>query len=337
MSERTIRLHTFCSVKGGVGKTSLAIACAKILAAQGRVPVLIDCDLTGTSLADGLDLRAPKAKLHEDGSIDLEAEPTGNDLYTVAESRRMRARRRFALQTDEKWKDHPHPPPFFNDPLNFAYANKRAPRIDGMIWRHERNDGVLYLPSSSTYDDMTQSLEWFFGEAFDFARAFAINLDALAKQIPSLTDVVVDLPPGIWGFPHYVLDLVSMLHYQDEEPLPEDYAVMRAGAIRWVPNPFLVTSRDPNDLVPALEYIAMHQYRLPLLRPLVNRTIVGISAVRKVVEERLGPMVSLARLDEKMVVVDHLQPLANIFVNGDVDIALLPQSVLNVLRLGNPS
>ncbi|MEO5726298.1 MAG: P-loop NTPase, partial [Byssovorax sp.] len=138
MSERTIRLHTFCSVKGGVGKSTLATICAKLLADRGRVPVLVDCDLTGTSLADGLRLCAPVVAEHEDGAIDLEAPPTG-EMLSLDETRSRRTARRDALRRDgEKWKDRPRPPPYFNDPLNYTFLTKRPARVDALLWKHER-------------------------------------------------------------------------------------------------------------------------------------------------------------------------------------------------------
>jgi Mrp family chromosome partitioning ATPase len=51
MPPRTIGLHVFCSAKGGVGKSTLAVAAAKLLADRGRTCVLVDADLTGTPSA----------------------------------------------------------------------------------------------------------------------------------------------------------------------------------------------------------------------------------------------------------------------------------------------
>ena len=52
---------SFHSVKGGVGKSTLSTRCALALARKRpeRRVYLVDLDLTGTSLADGLPLRAP--------------------------------------------------------------------------------------------------------------------------------------------------------------------------------------------------------------------------------------------------------------------------------------
>lgn len=331
MNRRTIRLHTFCSVKGGVGKSTLATACAKILAARGRVPVLVDCDLTGTSLADGLRLRAPAVTLLEDGSIDLEAPPTG-ELLTVEQTRALRAQRRDALRRDaQTWKDRPHPPPYLNDPLNYAFLTKQPARVDALLWRHERDDGVLYLPSSSTHDDVIQSVEWFFGQPFDWARSFAWTLDGLAQQVPALSDVVVDLPPGIWGFPHETLVLVSTLLH--EEPMPDDYPPWHAGPIRWAPNPFLVTSRDPNDIVPALEYVARQRARVPILKPIVNRDTEGLKALRSMARARVGPLLEAAGLHETLERVAEISSLARLFWDGDAPVDEALREVRKTLRL----
>ena len=61
MAKRSsLRVHAFCSVKGGVGKSALAVASAEVMLDQGRRPLVLDADLTGTSLADGLRMEAPR-------------------------------------------------------------------------------------------------------------------------------------------------------------------------------------------------------------------------------------------------------------------------------------
>jgi MinD-like ATPase involved in chromosome partitioning or flagellar assembly len=68
VNRRAIRVHAFASAKGGVGKSSLAVGCARIVAEQSGVPVLIDADVTGSSLADGLALVAPRlVEFDDDG------------------------------------------------------------------------------------------------------------------------------------------------------------------------------------------------------------------------------------------------------------------------------
>jgi hypothetical protein len=50
--QEKINVISFHSVKGGVGKTSLAIAAAAILGKQSKKTLLVDADITGTSLMD---------------------------------------------------------------------------------------------------------------------------------------------------------------------------------------------------------------------------------------------------------------------------------------------
>ncbi len=100
--QTTIDLHVFASAKGGVGKSTLAVACAKLLAATpGCLPIVVDADMTGTSLADGL---------------------------------------------------RGLPPPFLNDALRPFLESKTDElvnvRVDSLLWHHEEDDDVWYLPSS---------------------------------------------------------------------------------------------------------------------------------------------------------------------------------------------
>lgn len=331
MTGRTIVLHAFFSVKGGAGKSTLATACAKILAAQGRAPVLVDCDLTGTSIADGLRLCAPKVALHEDGSMDLEAPPAGQPCYSIEESWRLRAGRRIALLHEKGPQDRPQPPPYLNDALNHAFVTETPARVDALLWQHERQDGVLYLPSSSAYGDVVQSIEWLYGEPFDWARSLVLTLDQLARQMPALTDVVLDLPSGTWGLAHETLVLFSVL--LDGKPLPVDYPAWHAGPIQWIPNPFMVMTRDPNDFVPGLEYVARYSFKVPSLKPIVNRVNDGLSVLRHVTRERLGPILSAAGLEEKLDKIDVIDALASIFWDGDIAVDSIPQAVTKTLRL----
>ena len=101
----TIRAHAFTSIKGGVGKSTLPIAATKLLAHMKRTPVLIDCDMTGNSFADGLQLRAPKMTLDASGAIDLLQPPTGQH-ETLERTRQLRALRR-----DARRGEAPLPPP----------------------------------------------------------------------------------------------------------------------------------------------------------------------------------------------------------------------------------
>lgn len=334
MSERTITLHSFASVKGGVGKSTLAIVTAKLLAKAGRVPALVDCDLTGTSIADGLLLCAPEAAELPDHAVDFDAPPAGRWLSFEETVRRRSARR------NARWKDRVHRPPYFNDVLNTLFARwedgRSEPiRVDAAIWHHQREDGVRYLPSSAIQYDIARSLDWYnHRKPFDWAECLMWALDHLAEQIPDLTDVVIDLPPGTWGFSHETMILARMLH--KETPLPEGLPRWTDGPIRFRANPFLVTSGDSNDILPVLEYLAEHHLEeLRFVRPIANRAIDTIDAIRERVKRRLGSPLDATGLEAWVRPVAEMGVLARIFKEGDIP-DLDDKSVLalrEVLRL----
>jgi hypothetical protein len=332
VSERTITLHTFASVKGGVGKSTLAIVTAKLLAKAGRVPAVVDCDLTGTSIADGLLLCAPNAVLREDGSVDLDAPPTGRWL-SVEETRAARRRRRTA-----EWRDRIHPPPYLNDVLELVYAREAAGksdpvRTDAAVWRHEKPDGVLYLPSSALHHDIVQSLKWYNErDSFDWAQCIMWALDDLSQEVPELTDVVLDLPPGTWGFPHEAMMIASLL--LKGAPLPEGLPRWTDGPTRWQANPLLITSGDGNDLLPAVEYLGRH-YRehLPALRLLANRATEGLDVIRERGRKSLGPALEGVGFEERVETVPEVDVLARIFKEGDAPLSAAVQGLRVPLRL----
>jgi hypothetical protein len=316
---RKINLYAFCSIKGGVGKSTLAVATAKLIAAQeGRVPLVIDADLTGTSLADGLLLKAPVVPVRPDGALDLDATPTGK-FHTLEETWRLRSARKNARS-----QDRAPPPAYLNDALNYQYQGAGAGQecqVEGMLWTHERQDRVLYLPSSPLKQDAALSLGWLYGQdPFRWICRLSWILDALIERLPSLSDVVVDLPPGVWegGFTHELLVLASMLSRR--EPLPQGYPAWDGSKIQWQVMPILVTTPDWNDLLPALEYTAAHSALLPTLRPLVNRTGSESSAdLRARLRRRLDPALVNLGVEEQLMQVDELgRSLGQVFRTGDL-------------------
>ncbi|HSN97565.1 MAG TPA: hypothetical protein VLS89_04670 [Candidatus Nanopelagicales bacterium] len=330
---RTVKLHVLCSIKGGVGKSTLAVACAKLIAARGGAPLLIDANPSGTSLADGLLLRAPKVALRGDGTLDLDAPPTG-EHYSVQETERLRNTRKHALLGK-----HALPPAYLNDALSYvsAAANQEC-RIEGMLWAHERTDNVLYLPSSPLEQDVALSLGWIFSQdPFRWICRMTWLLEALLTRLPSLTDVVMDLPPGVWegGFSHEALSLAAML--SQGEPLPEGYPDWEKAGIAWQVAPLLVTTPDWNDVLPALEYLAAHSADLPTLRILVNRAG-GESSMdfRARVRRRLDPALAGVRLEEQIERVEDLgRSLGEVFRVGDLAVDGEVQSVGVPLGLEN--
>lgn len=322
MSDRTITIHAFCSVKGGVGKSALAVACAKLLAARGRTPALLDCALTGTSLADGLRLCAPQVPVLEGGVVDRLAEPTGL-FFSVDESRGLRA-----IRDQRGSPERPLPPPYLNDLLN----EDQEVLVEAFCWRHEKEDGVRYLPSSSIGADMLRSLRWFYtDDPMEWAQRLMWMLDELARQVPALSDVVIDLPPGTWGFTHETSTILSAL--MREQVIPEGYPVWHAGPIRWKANPFLVTSSDRNDLLPAMEYLGRNLRELPDLQLLVNRESQGVGWVREQGRTLLGPAFGAMGLEQRLTPIPELPELRAVFKDGDIPLSESVRRLAAALRL----
>lgn len=332
---RRVTLRVLCSIKGGVGKSTLAVASAKLIAERGGVPLLIDADMTGTSLADGLLLRAPKVAQHKDGALDLDAPPTG-ERYSSRETERLRNARKNAPVSERAL-----PPAYLNDALDYQSATPgQECRIEGMLWAHERADGVLYLPSSPLKQDIAQSLGWMYGQdPFRWVCRLTWVLDALLARVPQLTDVVVDLPPGVWegGFSHELLAFASMLSRR--EPLPEGYPDWEQAGITWDVAPLLVMTPDWNDMLPALEYFAANSAVLPTLRLLVNR--MGAESpqqLRERVRRRLDPALANLGLEEQLAHVDELaRSLGQVFRTGDLPLDSDARSLSNSLNLEKTS
>ncbi|HSN99222.1 MAG TPA: P-loop NTPase [Candidatus Nanopelagicales bacterium] len=326
MDARTVTLYAFCSAKGGVGKSTLAVVAAKLLAAQGRACALIDADLTGTSLADGLGLRAPRVAL-DDGGLMLEAPPTG-EHFSLEETQRLRdARDRV---DPEQWP--PPPPPFFNDALLFYRSEEQTTecRLDALFWRHEREDKVLYLPSSPLPRDVSVALGWLYQDGSQWLSRFAWLIDALCTQVPALTDVVIDLPPGLYGFTRDTLTLMSRVSLG--LPLPEGSPDWPHDGLTFRVRPFLVMTEDSNDLAVALEYFAANYPRLRELVPLVNRERVGLRATSERVQKRFEQRLGRLNLESHLVGVSESPLLAKIFVDNDVRVDKMSEEEQRSLR-----
>ncbi|MCK6591175.1 MAG: hypothetical protein L6Q76_26785, partial [Polyangiaceae bacterium] len=279
-------------------------------------------------IADGLELRAPSVATREDGSVDLAAPPTGAAPLGLEKTRSLRAERR-----DKAWKDRVHPPPYINDVLERTLDGQQPVRVDAALWRHSQEDGVGYLPSSSIHHDIVKSLAWYNErEPYDWARSFLWAVDALVRSEPNVTDIVLDLPPGTWGLPHETMVIVSTL--LRKAPLPDGYPPWHEGPVRWRANPFLVTSSDGNDLLPALEYIGRHRERLRTLQPIANRLTEGEDRMRERARALLGPVLAPIGLEKLIRSVPDLAELSRIFKEGDIPLNESVRAIKRTLRIG---
>ncbi len=334
-----VKLHVFCSAKGGVGKSTLAVACAKLIAATpGRVCVLVDADFTGTSLADGLDLRAPKTHIRSDGGVDLDVPPK-EGFYDVAETRRQRAERR-----DTKWPSGRRPPPpgYLNDVL--IHPTKEPPTIDEIakeiplatvFWRHERKDGVFYLPSSPLPRDVEIALGWLYNEKpFSWLARMSWMFDAMTEpdQVSGLTDIVVDCPPGLFGFAHEMVVLASFL--SQPKPLPIGYPKWHETKKLSTAVAYLVTSQDRNDLRVAAEYFAKHRHKLPTLVPLLNRRTEDSATLQDVVRDQVG---DIGAAEALTFVSEMAGSLGKVFVSRDLALSSEIQGLRDLFVEGKGS
>lgn len=338
LAERTIRLHTFCSVKGGVGKSTLATSAAKYIAQKNRTPIFFDCDLSGTSIADGMKLLAPEVQMIDD-VVNVLGEPTKRYL-SHPQTEEARRTRRTKKVKDGLTKDRPYTLPYVNDALNYAFAVRRradvprkAPRTDAMLWRHEKDDGVRYFPSSSLFYDVQAAMCWFLKDPFDFGYALMHVVNAAVESIPDATDVILDLPPGIYGFPHEALAIAATIEVG--ELFAEDLPQWVEGPIQWAINPILVTSQDPNDYVPALEFLMLRQEDLYSLRAVINKVSSNnVNALKLAAKTKLGPMLEDAKVEDKyFTTMPFDEELSKIFIDGDLDTKKIKAPLGDALRL----
>jgi hypothetical protein len=148
----------------------------------------------------------------------------------------------------------------------------------------------------------------------------AWTLEALLLCREDLTDIVIDLPPGTVGLTHQMLLLLASLAAKG---LPKGYPLWNTEAIHWRINPFLVSSSDRNDLLPALEYVGQNKNRSEISAPrlLVNRVRIGtdIDALKEESREMLGPALGVLGIERDMKLIEeHRETLGVMFRQGDL-------------------
>ena len=323
MAPRVIHLLPFCSAKGGVGKSTLAVAAATLLAGQGKRVVVLDLDMTGTSLADGLKLLAPDLPVNADGTLDLTA--VSSDRWLSLEATHL-GRRERALAEDPRGRFIL----FLNDifePEGIAMESAdKLLQLEGLLWRNERDDGVRYLPSSPVARDVVDALyQLYIEEHDDWERQLSWLMYRLADQLPDLDVIVLDLPPGLHGFADRALHAAACLALNERAderspPVRED--------LLWKIRPVLVTSQDWNDLRTALDWHLLYdREQLPNVVPVVNRTTVMPSTILERVRAEFDPL----PVHEWLHFV-HADPrgLGLLFWEGRLDMNLLESSGLGV-------
>ncbi len=312
-------LHVFASVKGGVGKSTLAVTCARLLAARGRPSVVLDMDFTGTSLADGLDLRPPL--LDEGLAPPTDPAEGAPEWLSTEETALRRSHRR-----DAQHAGAGRYLPYLNDLMTRHVPQEDTYPIERFLWRCD-DDNVRYMPSSPFRADVEVAADWLHGDEGGYIHHVAWILDRLLRALPDLRDVVIDLPPGTVGFSHEVLALASTLDLR--RPLPHGYPPWDSPQDAWAVNVFLVTSEDRNDHRPALDYTVHRAAALPSLRVLFNRGELSMQELRKITKKHFFEAGALGIEDRVRRVPNDPYTLGRIFRDpGRRDLAPAPRNAL---------
>lgn len=316
MPARTIQIVAFCSAKGGVGKSSLSVATAALLRRRGERVVVLDLDMTGTSLADGLRLVAPAVPEAEPGYLDLTRSADGVWL-TPDETRRRRRLR--ALEDAPRRMFLPYLNDLFHIQDVTTESENEAVRLDAVLWRGEVDDGVRYLPSSPVEMDVTAALhQLYIEERNDWERQLALLMVRLAEQIPDLSALVLDCPPGLHGFADRALHAATCLTLG--APAGEGWPPVQP-QVQWSFHPRLVMTQDRADLRAALEWRLLYDpAQMPNAVPVVNRVTASHAQILARVKEDF-PFVPV---HERFRFVDA-DPgvLSRLFWDGAVDAAQL--------------
>jgi hypothetical protein len=250
----TLNGLSFHSVKGGVGKSTLATWAGLDIARRfPKVHVwLIDMDLTGTSLSDALPLTAPRLSADGRGGLNLRAPAT--EWLTESETRDG-----ILVRAAVEAPTLPTGVPYLNDFLLFADPSWEADQdaVPGALgWRLEGGpENLRVLPSSALPQDLWRTVPVIFDE--EHASFLEARLELLlAAMCRDAGDadlwVVFDVPPTLPGLSRAVLSLCLRLSRPpgDRTPLaeldPEIPAPLDTLPIRWVAQ--LVCSMDRQDL-----------------------------------------------------------------------------------------
>lgn len=299
---------SFHSVKGGVGKSTLATMTALSLARRTSDPVwLVDMDLTGTSLADVLPLQAPEWRGIE-ARDPLPLDRAADGRLSTEESRSRMERR--GLESS----DRPIGVPFLNDYLLFASRDWDASRdLDPhrLGWTLEgAPENLRVIPSSALPSDLERILPVIFREeesAFIESRLewFLSALSAGSGR----TNVVFDTPPTIPGLSRSVLSLAHRLTEVPKRELSDDGGMpphLRDLDVDF--RAFLVATLDHQDLRAAVRWLGLVPDRHPpVLEVVLNRVESAESARAKQAElfEHLQEPNPL--LERAKVVEDHVR------------------------------
>lgn len=257
---KTLRCASFHSVKGGVGKSTLSYLVARAFATEGPV-VLIDADLTGTSLADVLPLRPP-VWFGDQERLPLNKKP---DDWSAPDPKRILLRNRSTHEGDP----HARFVPLLNDFLLWD-CNRYEVRGDveptALFWKLPKDDSLaeqlFVIPSSALPNDLSQILPLIYDELQ--AAYLESRFEWLLHFILEKTDVrtvVFDTPPTIPGLSRAILSMALRLpkykELAEDGGTPLELTRDRTDPITWTP--FLITTTDLQDIRAAERWLEGRQ------------------------------------------------------------------------------
>lgn len=310
-----LRGYSFHSVKGGVGKSTLAVNWAVTMArAEPKVPVyLIDMDLTGTSLADVLPLCAPAwdgMATKEQPVLDITRPP---DRYLPHRPDTLeRIERRDDYLRGGSGSGKPAFVPFLNDYLLFhpkGWDSELDLQPRFLPWRLDQGPQNLHvLPSSALPHDLRRIVPVVFDEYYaGFLEGRCEWLFASLLGDSQEIVIVVDTPPTIPGLSRAIISLGLRLDkglgpkqaLSEGGQLPESLA---QADISW--RAALVTTPDLQDLRAAARWYELTQKpERTTLRLLLNRISGAVES-----DERALQLLRDA-LNEEHPLLAELQPL----------------------------
>ncbi len=350
-----LRCYSFHSVKGGAGKTTLATLVA-LQSARTSPTLLVDMDLTGTSLADVLPIEAPtwsanasrrrtsgKTRAADKGPssspISTDSETSGpkplpidtapDGFLSLDETQRgLEAR-----NDSDVRRTHV---PLLNDFLLYAdeqWDESRDVHVEALCWRiggTQNNPdpfpNLRVIPSSALPVDLYQILPLIFDEPF--AGFLEGRLEWFLNEVLEhghFKTVVFDTPPAIPGLSQSVLSLgLRLPRFPDPEAeLSEDGGTpprLLRSSTRWTP--CLVTTGDLQDLRAAQRwYDRGTQKEQDAIKVVVNR-LVGTLEERK---RRMAPVsleiadaYDIPFLEDAFAIEPQVDMAFNLFLEGRV-------------------
>jgi NUBPL iron-transfer P-loop NTPase len=260
------RLCAFYSVKGGVGKTALASVAALGLARRGRPVAVLDADFMGTSIADGLNLRAPDVR---DDSGRLSWVGPRRRWLSLEETRTLR--RGDAERDQLPWLD------------GLLVGDERPFDPASIAWTHPDAPEIQWYPSSPRIDDGVRAAERvFYTATAEVVQRIGAIARRIASQLGAGGTVIIDLPPGLYGMPKQVIDAFEM----DSTFL--DFV------------PVVVSTPDRSDLFRSVEAFNLLSRAAGGTRWVLNRNREAVELTRKRVREFLGSQWAVSRIEDQL-------------------------------------